>query len=173
MNKKYSLRQFCIAGLFAAIIFVATAYFPRVPTINGYAHVGDAFIFICASILPAPLAIAASALGGSLADLLTGYAIWVPATAIIKAATAAFFTSKKPKLLCMHNFIAIAMALVLCVGGYYLFEALVIAGNFGAPIASIPANIGQWLASTVIYVIIAIVLDKTPKLKKYLERNWH
>lgn len=173
MKKKYTLRQFCVAGLFAAIIFVATAYLPRVPTVNGYAHIGDAFIFICASILPAPLAIASAAIGGSLADLLTGYAIWVPATAIIKAATAAFFTSKKPKLLCLHNFIAIAAALILCVGGYYIFEAIVIAGNFISPIASIPANIGQWLASTIIYVIAAFVLDKTPRLKKYLERNWH
>ncbi len=170
MKDKYTLKQFCTAALFAAIIFVATAYM-QIPLPYGYAHLGDAFIFICASVLPAPLALIASAVGASLADLMF-YPLYIPATFIIKMLSAAVFTRKGKKMLCARNLAALALSALFCIGGYYLYE-VILTGSFGAPIASVPGNLGQWAASTLIYVLIALVFDKTPRLKKYFERNWH
>lgn len=73
-----------MAALFAAIITVVTAYVLRIPTGNGYIHLGDSFIFLAASLLPLPYAIAAAAVGAGLADALTA-PIWVIATVIIKS----------------------------------------------------------------------------------------
>ena len=120
----------------AAIIYVFTAYI-HVPSHTGYTHVGDGFLYLAASLLPAPFAAAAGAIGAGLADLLSGYGIWAPGTVIIKVLTAFCFTNRREKLVNKRNVLGILPALVLCVGGYYLYEAL-ITGNFTAPALGIP-----------------------------------
>ena len=75
----------CITGLFAAMITLMTGFILHIPygANGGYIHFGDALIYIAASILPRPYAIAAAVIGGGLADLMTA-PIWAPATIIIK-----------------------------------------------------------------------------------------
>lgn len=170
MKKKYTVREFCTAALFAAIIFVATSYL-QIPIPLGYAHAGDAFIFVAATLLPTPLAVIAATVGAGLADAMI-FPLYIPATVIIKAASAAVFSSKSEKLLSARNITALALCAPFCVGGYYLYE-VIITRSFAAPIASIPGNIGQWAASALIFTVIALTLDKTPKIKKYIRRNWH
>ena len=55
--------------------------------------------------------------------------------------------------------LALIPAWALCIGGYYLYEAL-ITGNFVAPTAGIPGYIMQSVLSTVLYVIAGIAMDK-------------
>jgi len=156
-----------MSALFAALIYVVTCYV-KIPTINGYVHVGDGLIFLVSSLLPTPYAIAASALGASLGDLLGGYFIWVPATMIIKSATAACFSRKAEKIICKRNIIALIPSLLLCTGGYYLFESVVIAENFISPLASVLPNVAQTVASAALYIAIGAFLDFHPSLKKLL-----
>ena len=61
------------AGLFAAMITVMTAYICHIPygVNGGYIHFGDALIYLAAVFLPRPYALAAAAIGGGAADLLT------------------------------------------------------------------------------------------------------
>ena len=168
MEKSRSgIRNLCMAALFAALVFVATAYLPRIPTVNGYVHLGDTFVFLCASLLPMPYAVAASALGGGMADLMTGYAIWAPASFIIKGLTAFFFTARGKKILCVKNFIAIGAAGIICVGGYYLWAALFISGSWAAPVSELLPNLMQTLVSGVLYVMFAAVLDRIPALRRF------
>jgi uncharacterized membrane protein len=77
MNEKLGIRNVVLAGLFTAMIFVVTAYFPRIPTVRGYIHVGDSVIYIAVCLLNQPAAAISAALGGFLADALTGYVAWV------------------------------------------------------------------------------------------------
>ena len=92
-------RLITLSAVFAAMTYALTAFL-HIPTAKGYIHIGDAVIFIAASLLPKPYAMASAAIGASLSDALSGYWIWVPATFVIKALTALAFTSKKPKMLC-------------------------------------------------------------------------
>ena len=85
------LRLLVTTGLFAALIYVFTAYL-HIPSGAGYTHAGDGLIYLAACILPTPYAAAAGAIGGALADGLSGYAMWMPATIVIKAVTAIFFS---------------------------------------------------------------------------------
>lgn len=93
-------RAVAVSALFTALILVTTSYV-KVPTALGYIHAGDVFILVACFILPWQCAIPAAALGGLLADLIAGYAVYMPVTAVAKAVMAAIawvFYYKSPKL---------------------------------------------------------------------------
>ena len=165
------LKRIVLTGLFSALIFVFTAYI-HVPTGEGYTHAGDGLIYLSASMLPMPYAIASAVIGGALADGLSGYPIWIPATIVIKALTAMFFTNKGDKLVTKRNLFAIIPSLILCVVGYSLYEGFVITKGLSvsgiiAAFTQTPAYIVQIFASTVLYVVTGTALDKAG-LKKRL-----
>ena len=175
-NSKNKVKLLAVSGLFAALIYVVTAFI-HVPTGLGYIHPGDGFIYLAASLLPAPYAIAASAIGGALADGLSGYYIWVPATLIIKAVTAAFFSSKTEKIICKRNILAIIPSYLLCVIGYSLYQGTVItlankeavtAAVIFSAFETVPLNSIQIVLSTALFVILGIALDKMNFKKKLL-----
>ena len=152
------IRRLCQSALFAAVIFVFTAYL-HVPSFNGYTHMGDAFLYLAASLLPTGYAAGAGVVGAGLADLLSGYAMWAPATLVIKAATACCFTAKAPTFLCRRNVGALLPSFALCAGGYYLYECA-ITGNFVAPVAGIPGYIVQVALSSLVYVLLGRGMDR-------------
>ena len=96
-----------VTGLFAAMIALMTAYIFHIPygANGGYIHFGDALIYIAAVLLPRPYALAAAAIGGGLADLMTA-PMWAPATILIKMLITLPFTSHSTKMLEMRNIIA-------------------------------------------------------------------
>lgn len=152
------LRRLCQCAIFAAVIYVFTAYL-HVPSFNGYTHIGDGFLYLAASLLPTGYAAAAGAVGAGLADLLSGYSIWAPATLVIKALTACFFTSRAPSFLCRRNLWVLLPAAALCGAGYYLYECA-ITGNFAAPAAGIPGYLIQSALSSLVYLALGRALDR-------------
>ena len=156
-------RLMVLTGVFAAMIFVATAFL-HVNTNAGYTHFGDAVMFLAASVLPTPYAMAAAAIGEGLADAVS-MPIWLPATVVIKALTVFFFTPKHDTVICKRNLIAYIPALLLCIVGYSLFEAAVMLGGWNTAalvkaFASTPAYFVQITGSAVLYVIVGTALDK-------------
>ncbi|WP_295156845.1 TIGR04002 family protein [uncultured Ruminococcus sp.] len=168
------LQNLALSGLFAALIYLLTA-FVRVPTGAGYTHAGDSAVFLAACILPTPYAAAAAAVGGAMADGLSGFAIWIPATVIIKAVTSLFFTSRKGKIICLRNIIALIPSLALCIVGYSLYQGIFMTDGFSS--ATIAAAFGQTPAYCVqiavgsgIYLAVGSLLDKTG-LFKFIMHN--
>lgn len=100
MKSRKTVFNITIAGLFTAMITVLTAYIAHIPFggSGGYIHFGDSFIYLAACLLPTPYAIIASALGASLADLLTA-PLWIIPTIVIKALISIPFTSKSKKII--------------------------------------------------------------------------
>lgn len=168
--KNNKVKFMCIAGVLTALVYVVTAYL-HIPTNNGYIHIGDGIIYLAACLLPWPYAMAVGACGALLADCLTGFAIWAPASVVIKALTALFFTSKKDSIINLRNSLALLPATLLCAGGYYLYESLLY-GNFVAPLAGIPASLTQSVASSIIFVVAGLSLDKM-KIKSALIGGSH
>ena len=161
------LRNVIKAALFSALIFAVT-YFIKLPVLVGYIHPGDALVFLAASVLPMPYAIASCALGGALSDLIGGYPVWIIATVIIKGLTAACFSAKTTKMICVRNLIALIPSLVLCAGGYYIFEALFISNSFIVPLAAVLPNVVQTAVGSAIYVLVGVVVDNSRPLRKLL-----
>lgn len=158
-------------GLLAAMTFVVTMI--HVPTGNGYTHAGDGIIYLAACILPAPYAVAASAIGGLLADGLSGAAVWIPATIVIKAMTALCFSCKTKKIVCLRNILAIIPSLIICVLGYSIYEGIFILGGLswaiiGNAFLQLPSYLVQIIASSILYVAIGLVLDKMDFKNKFL-----
>lgn len=161
-SKKSNVREKLIytvmTALFAAVITVVTAYLLHIPFGNGYFHIGDAFIFIAASMLPTPYAIGAAAVGAGLADILSGGAIWAPASIIIKSMIVLCFTGKDKKLINKRNILALLGAAVITCGGYYVYEGLLY-HNWAAAVPGIVMNFLQVLISAIIFVVLGLALD--------------
>lgn len=156
--KNERVKLMCLAAIFTAVVFVFTAYL-HIPSHTGYTHVGDGFIYLAACLLPLPYAIFVGAGGALLADCLTGFAIWAPGSVIIKAVAVLFFSRKSKKIICRRNILALLPAWAVCIGGYYLYEAL-ITGNFIAPLAGIPGYITQSVLSSILFVAVGLAMDK-------------
>lgn len=170
-KRSRQIKLLVLTGLFTAIIYVLTAYL-HVPTIKGYVHIGDGIIFLAASILPAPYAVFAGAIGGALADGLTGFYIWMPATIIIKALTALFFTNKKATIINVRNILGIVPSLILCVVGYSLYEGIFMTeklswGAITAGFVQTPFYCIQIAVSSVLYIAVGIALDKIGIKKRF------
>ena len=148
-------------GIFAAMIAVMTAYICHIPygANGGYIHFGDVLIYLAAVFLPRPYALAAAAIGGGLADLLTA-PMWMPATVIIKMLIVLPFSEKSGKLLGARNMAAPVIALVISAAGYYVAEGLLF-GSFAAPLMSLAGSLIQSGGSAVLFYAAAVLLERS------------
>lgn len=176
-EKQNKIFLISLSGLFTAMIFILTAYV-HIPTGQGYTHAGDGLIYLAACILPTPYAVAASALGGALADGLSGFLIWLPGTLVIKAVTALFFTNKTDKIICLRNIIGIIPSWFLCVCAYSIYQGTVMtvsdgksitAAALGTAFLQTPAYTIQVAVSSVLFIILGLALDKMNFKKKFLK----
>lgn len=156
---KSKIKLITITGIFTAIVYVLTAYL-HIPSHAGYIHVGDGVIFFAACFLPLPYAAFVGGAGALLADCLTGFAIWAPASVVIKVATVMFFSAKKDKIISTRNILALIPATLLCAGGYYLYEALILA-DFRAPLVGIIPSLIQSASSGVLFIALGLAADRT------------
>ena len=159
------IKKLVLTGLFSALIFVFTAYI-HVPTGAGYTHAGDGLIYLSASILPMPYAIASGIIGGALADGLSGFPVCIPATIIIKAITAMFFSNKTDKIITKRNLLGIIPSLIICIVGYSFYEGIVITKSLStaaiiAAFTQTPSYLIQIAASSVLYITVGLALDKS------------
>lgn len=162
------IKYISITGLMAAMITIMTAFICHVPTgINGgYIHFGDSLIYIAATILPTPYALAAAAIGGGLADLLTAPA-WTIATIIIKMLITIPFTNNTTKIITPRNIIATLIAYFISGLSYYIAEYLLF-GSVGALLSSMSGSLIQSGGSAIVFVFLGLALDKVNIKNKFL-----
>ena len=158
--KNKNTKLIVLSALLAAVIAVCTR-FTSIPIFGGmgYVHVGDAFVFLAAAILPTPYALAASAIGGGLADLMSGFVAYILPTAIIKALMALMFFGKKAdKLISKKNIISMLLAIVVLVGGYYIAEVIMYQ-SFASPLMGMLWNLAQGVFSGIGFLLFSAALD--------------
>ncbi len=160
MKNSRKLTYCIIAAMLAALTCVFTMFL-KIPIMggNGYIHLGDMVIYLAASLLPLPYAMASAAIGGTLADILGGAAVWAPATFIIKALLTLCFTRKGKTIISVRNAVACVLCAVITVGGYYIAEGIIY-GNWIAAVASIPWNVAQAVGSALLYAALSFALDR-------------
>ena len=69
MYSSFSTREIVFTGLMTALVFIAT-FVPHIPIPLGYAHLGDAVIFLLALLVPRRPALIAACLGSALAEIV-------------------------------------------------------------------------------------------------------
>lgn len=166
MGTHQKLYHLVLSALFAAAIAAMTAYLLHIPIpTGGYIHLGDSLIYLAACLLPFPYAVAASAVGAGLADLLTA-PMWVIPTLIIKALTVLPFTNRKEKIFCLRNCIAIFVSGLISSVSYGL-AAYILLGDANAFLPQFLGTLVQAAGSGAIFVVIALTLDNA-KVKAHL-----
>ena len=157
-----------LTGLMAAIVMAATSFF-RIPVIatNGYIHLGDAMVFLSVLILGRRNGTIAAASGSALADLLGGYAHWVPWTFIIKGLMAFICGTiilsgkdKEKNVSAFRSAAAMAAGALVMMAGYFIVQRFMY-GTWAAPLAALPGNIAQGAAGVMIAEILSEAIKKT------------
>lgn len=176
-DPKKQLYNLVVAAMFAALIAVFTAYVSIKTGINdGYLHFGDSLIYLASCILPMPYAMAAAAIGGALADILGGAAMWAPFTAVIKALNvlpfalvyACKWTKSPQKILNKTTAFMPIVSGLITVFGYFIAEGLLY--TFPSAAVSMIASCIQAAGSAAVFYIAAAALDKV-NIKKRLYRR--
>ena len=126
-------KKLAFAALFAALCCVSTLLIIPVPLPNGYFNMGDVFVLLSGWCLGPLYGAVAAAVGSALADLWNGFALYAPATFLIKGLNAAlaWLVACSIKKLIQKDSLdfisriagAIAGETVMVLG-YFLFEAV-------------------------------------------------
>lgn len=174
-KSKNQITNLVLTAMFAAMIAVTTAFVQIKSTTGGMIHIGDAVIYLAACFLPTPAAVAASAIGGGLADLLV-YPETMLYTILIKAVNALFFSCKSEKLLTGRNALMVIPSGIVTVAGYSIskYIRVVLAGGgtaaaWGDALLKIPENTIQAVASGIIFIVVAAAFDKAQIKQKVLK----
>jgi len=122
--QRTSIRKLTLGGILAAaIILLTTVVSIPIPGGLGYVNLGDAGVLSAALLLGSPWGVLCGGLASALSDLLLGYAVYAPATMLIKSGMAAvmlwLYRVLPKKLRTIAFFLA-----SLCVPiGYLLYES--------------------------------------------------
>ena len=140
----------------------------KIPSLQGYLNLGDCFVILSGWMLGPVYGFLAAAIGSAFADLFSGYAIYMPASFVIKGlmAVAVYYIprliSGKRKRHPAFCFVSGAVfAELIMVFGYYLFEALIIGIGFVPAALAIPLNCVQGAVGLSGAFYLARIIGKT------------
>ena len=85
---KKNTKNLVFAALLAAVTCVATLVIHIPSPLNGYINLGDCFVLLSGWLLGPVYGFLAAGIGSGLADLFLGYAVYAPATFVIKGLVA-------------------------------------------------------------------------------------
>lgn len=153
-------KKLVIAAFFAAITLVATMIKLPLPMANGYVNLGDCMVLLCGWLLGPAYGFGAAGLGSALTDIIYGYAVYMPATFIIKGLMAllTYYISRLITKKIISRILSAFVAEVIMVLGYYMYEALIF--GFSAAAVSIPGNTLQGIFGIIMGLLLINVLKK-------------
>lgn len=157
MNSK--AKKVALSGVAIALIFVATR-FTQVPVPLGYTHLGDGFIFLFGTFLDPVSALLVAALGGALADLTSGYALWAIPTFITKGLmglVVGFAAKSQGSKKGLFLALGVIAGIVINVLGYFVF-GIFLYGGVLASLTQIPSLILEGVVGGALFYILYFAL---------------
>ncbi len=151
--KNVSPRKLALLAMMIALTTVATVII-QIPAIvlNGYINFGDTFLMFTGLLLGPTAGFVAGAFGSSLADLITGYAIYAPITFVVKGLEGFvcgwIYKKQKQK----YAILATLPAGVLMMLGYFIGESFLFTPAGAA--ASIIGNLLQGVTNAFLAVLL-------------------
>ncbi len=83
MKNTYTVKDITKMAMMATITFIGV-YLVKIPSLHGYAHLGDCMIFLSVMVLGSRKGALAGGIGAALSDLIGGYMQWIIPTFFIK-----------------------------------------------------------------------------------------
>lgn len=160
-KRNQQIQRLVISAAFCALVFAGT--WIHVPLPLGNVNLGDGVLLVCAWTLGGPWAVCAAAIGAMLADLTAGFAMYAPATIVIKAvmvivailAVRLFEKLRVPSR--VARVLSAVCAELVMILGYFGYEALVLSYGLGAAV-NIPFNAVQGVFGTLLACVFYEVL---------------
>ncbi len=166
MKQNNEITKLVTAALLAALTCISTLYFQfKVPIANGgYIHPGDAFVLLSGILLGPVYGGLSAGVGSMLADLLSGYVQYAPATFVIKLlaamiASLSYHYIRKNSVILAGIFSGFIVTL-----GYFVYEGI-LTSTWGSALKGVPFNLVQN------FMAIVIASALVPLLKKVIPRN--
>ena len=161
---KSNTKKIVMAALMAALACVATMIIKVPSPLKGYLNLGDCVVLTAGWMLSPIYGFLAAGLGSALADLFSGYVVYVPVTFLIKGCMAliAYFGFRllhKRISDLPSRIISGTAAEMLMILGYFVFEGCMY--GFGPSVVNIPANAVQGIAGLIIGIILTKVFVKS------------
>lgn len=161
---KTKTQKIVFSALLASLVCVATMIIKIPSPLKGYINLGDCVVLLSGWILSPVYGFLAAGVGSGLADIFSGYAVYAPATFIIKGlmALVAHFVFKMmdKKLPALPSrIISGTLSEIVMVGGYFLFEGFLY--GFIPSAVNIPANAVQGIAGLILGVVLVRVFEKS------------
>lgn len=157
-----NIKKIVYTSLAIAMVFLMT-YIIKIPApTNGYVNFGDIMIFAIAALIGKRTAFIAGGIGSAFSDLLSGYAIYSPATFIIKGLEG-FICALiiKKSINGKLNFITLGIGAAIgaawMIFGYFAYDCIIygVKGAFG----DLYGNIIQGAVSTIVVIPIVLALS--------------
>ena len=157
-------KKIVMTSLLAALACVATMVIKIPSPLQGYINLGDCVVLVCGWVLSPVYGFLAAAIGSALADVLSGYLVYAPATFLIKGCMAflAFYGVKLFRKRFGNLFSKIVSGVaaeLVMILGYFVFEGLLY--GFAPSLVNIPANGVQGVAGVLIGVLLIKVFEKS------------
>ncbi|MBQ9784806.1 MAG: ECF transporter S component [Clostridia bacterium] len=160
MKTKY-IQKLVFSAMLASLVFTAT--WISIPNgLGGNINLGDSMLLLGAWMLGGPWSAVACALGAMLTDLLGGYAVYAPATFVIKALMvgAVLVIERLLRRMPVMPRACLSGVCAECVMvlGYFVYETCI----FSLPVAAmgIPFNLIQGGASILVATLLRVLLIK-------------
>lgn len=163
-----TIQKLALSAMLAALACVATMIIKIPSPLKGYVNLGDCIVLLSGWILPPGYGFLAAGVGSALADVFSGYAVYAPATFVIKGLMAVIaylvfkILTKKMKDF-PARLISGTLAEITMILGYFLFEGFMY--GFSPSVVNIPANAVQGVAGLVIGIILIKIFQKQNLIK--------
>lgn len=162
-----------ITALGIALVAIATMFL-QFPIPLGYAHLGNVFILLFSVLFGPVTGAIAAGVGSALADLLTGYTLWVIPTLIIKTCMGYLIgkiasKEKIPSLKSKYTSIASLLGILEMIAGYTLAGAFLEA-SLPAGLAQIPGLTIEGIVGLILFYGLFGILSNLP-LKRLIHTH--
>ena len=148
-NRDFMAKDLVLTALMTAIVFLAT-FVPHIPIPLGYAHLGDAAIFLLAILAPRRSALLAACFGSALADFMSGFALWIVPTLVIKFVMAEI-VCRMADAASLIGRVGVALTLSsLWMAAAYTLAGAVLYDSFAAALASFPGLFAEGVVNSVL-----------------------
>lgn len=173
---KLSAKNIAFLAVFTAVIMLAT-WLIRIPNGIGYINFGDTFIFVGAAFFGPVFGLICGGVGSALADVLSGFASYAPATLIIKGVEGLLCGLLIRALLKVRlnvyaaSCISMAVSALFMVAGYFVTNGLFFGTFKAALVEGVPGDCIQAAVSVAAGMILSFSLSKSRAVLNYIGDN--
>lgn len=164
MKQESTAKKITIYALAIALVCVSTMVI-QIPIPLGYMHLGNTLILLCAFLFGPRVGLAAGGLGSALADLLTGFAYWAPATLIIKGIMGfaigfiANMQCGRAKMLRAKTAVAAVVGILIMIFGYFIAGSIIY-GSVYTGALQIPGLSIEGVLGVALFYALGLALEK-------------